>query len=311
MARLPLLFVALNALVAATSALEGASPKKVMIWVANPFNQTKLDAMIANLKVHRKSFTGIAYQFFAVCGAGSDDVGGSNDCSKEDATGEPHLAPGHPIHVPADLGQQLKKALGPSVELWPVISYGNPGNASVLDRMLTNPTLAAKFAEDAIKIGHAQGLTGYNIDFEASGSIPWASHVETFLDGFARALHSATPPIGVTYDCGNTPPAGPSIAPLDRWISMSTYTSSLPSFQSGLVQGLAASGEKFGVGLCPSCDKLNPAGVEARFDAISRIGKGKFRELDIWAYGDWPDYWWNAFEKWLSNAELSAPDMQV
>lgn len=311
-----MLFRTLLCFVAATNVVAqstsgGTSSKKVMIWVANPFNQTKLDAMIANLKVHRKSFTGIAYQFFAVCGDGSNDAGGSKDCSNADAVGEPHLAPGHPVGPPADLGAQLKNALGADVELWPVISYGNPGNASVLNRLMTSKANAAKFAEDAIKIAHAQGLTGYNIDLEADGSIPWQGNVEPFLTTFVNALHAATPAIGVSYDCGNVPPAGPSVASMDRWISMSTYTSSLSSFKSGLVQGLAASGSVFGVGLCPSCDVLDASQVDARFDAIATIGKGAFQEVDVWAYGEWPDYWWSSLEKWLANTAHGTHEMLV
>merc|ERR1711924_352381 len=109
-----------------------------------------------------------------------------------------------------------------------------------------------------------------------------------------KALHDATPPIGLSYDCGNVPPAGHPTAPLDRWISMATYTSSLASFTSGLTQGLEVSGAKFGVGLCPSCNILDPEQVKARFNAIASIGKGRVQELDIWAYGEWPDYWWSA-----------------
>lgn len=305
MLRQHLLLLAITINVAAgfgSSVPETSSSKKVMIWVANPLNQTKLDAMIANLKAHRKSFTGIAYQFFAVCGEGSDDEGGSKDCLKGDAEGEPHLAPGHPVQVPSDLGAQLKKALGPDVELWPTISYGNPGNASVLNRLLTNTTNTAKFAEAAIRTAHEQGLTGYNFDFEADGSIPWQANIEPFLIQFVTALHAAKPSVAVSYDTGNVPPAGRSIAPMDRWVSMATYTSSLSSFRSGLSQGMNVSGSKFGVGLCPSCDVLDPANVQARFDAISTIGQGRVVELDVWAYGEWPEFWWSALEKWLTSA---------
>lgn len=274
-----------------------ANQNKVMIWVANPNNQTKLDAMIADLKVHRNAITGIAYQFFAICGEGSDDEGGCKDCMAADATGEPHLAPGHPINVPADLGSQLKSALGDDIELWPVISYGNPGNASVLNRLLTSPGNIAKFAADAVEIAHAQGLTGYNLDLETAGMVD----VNPLLNELARALHSAAPPIGISYDGGNTPPEGSSVAPVDRWISMATYTSSESDFESGVLQGLNVSGEKFGVGLCPSCDPLNEAAVQQRFDFIKEVdAEGKMQEVDVWAYGAWPDFWWTAFEHWLA-----------
>merc|ERR1719162_1908709 len=212
-----------------------------MIWVANPFNQTNLDAMIADLKVRRNAVTGIAYQFFAICGEGTDDEGGGKDCTIADAIGEPHLAPGHPVGVPADLGSQLKRTLGDDIELWPVISYGNPGTASVLNRLLSSPENIAKFAADAVEIAHAHGLAGYNLDLETVGMVD----ISPFLNELARALHSASPPIGISYDTGgNTPPTG-SVAPLDRWISMATYTSSESDYESGVRQGLNVSGEKF------------------------------------------------------------------
>ena len=39
---------------------------------------------------------------------------------------------------------------GSALELWPTISYGNPGNASVLNRLLNDDDAAAKFIADAI-----------------------------------------------------------------------------------------------------------------------------------------------------------------
>jgi hypothetical protein len=125
MSRLWLLLLA-NSLVAGA-----VSPKKVLIWMANPYLQPDhkpdpitFDTLIKNMQAHRSGFTGIAYQYFAICGEGSDDEGGSKDCRPEDATGTPHLAKGHPVPVPDDLGAQLRQKLGADLELWPVISYG-------------------------------------------------------------------------------------------------------------------------------------------------------------------------------------------
>ena len=153
------------------SASSAVPQKRSLVWVANPLNQTRIDAMIADMRAHRESISAIAYQYWAICGEGSNDEGGSKDCSPEDAKGGVHLAPGHPTGVPSDLHSQLISGLGNSssgaiVELWPTISYGNPGNASVLNRLLANRTLTARFAADAIKFAHAQSLSGYNIDIE-------------------------------------------------------------------------------------------------------------------------------------------------
>ena len=83
---------------------------------------------------------------------------------------------------------------------------------------------------------------------------------------------------------------------------MATYTSNFSSFESGLAQGFASSGVKFGVGLCPSCGVDSESAVQQRFDAIASIGKGVFRELDMWAYSStgW-DAYWPRLEAWLSS----------
>ena len=108
-----------------------------MVWMANPYpepnhkpNPITVQGMIDGLKPHRMAFTGLAYQYFAICGEGSNDVGGSNDCHPKDATGAPHLAQGHPTLTPPDLGATLTAGLGKGyqgspLELWPTISYGN------------------------------------------------------------------------------------------------------------------------------------------------------------------------------------------
>ena len=210
-----LLFAVSSAALASAAAAE---KKRVLIWVANPNNVTRNNDMITDLKAHRRGFTAIAYQAFAVCGEGSDDVGGSNDCAKADATGAPHLAPGHPTKVPADLGKQLRAALGDDLELWPVISYGNPGNASVLNKLLNDADVTSAFVKDAIATAHAQNLTGYNLDLETGGM----GDITAFLKALSEGLHGASPPIGVSYDAGNTPTA-PDATDMTRWVSMATY----------------------------------------------------------------------------------------
>jgi hypothetical protein len=266
--------------------------------------------MIAALKPHhRVAFTGLAYQYFAICGEGSDDPGGSNDCTAAEAVGAPHLSRGHPIPVARDLGAQLAAAM-PGVELWPVISYGNPGNASVLNRLLLSRAAKKQFIADAIQIGHRQNLTGFNFDLETSG-VDHAA-LQIFVGEFVSAMHAANPRLGVSFDAGNTP-LSKAIA-MDRWISMATYTSSLPSFLAGLSQGMQASGSQFGVGLCPICSPLSAAAVRARFDAIASYGE-RVHEIDLWAanYGsatdklgvDWAPYW-PLLARWLAGNTTTA-----
>jgi hypothetical protein len=159
----------------------------------------------------------------------------------------------------------------------------------------------AKFAADAIKIAHAQNLTGFNFDIEDSGI---SANQTRFLKTFVSALHSATPRIGVSFDAGSTPQyTGEPL--MDRWVSMSTYTGDFNAFKQSLAQGMKASGSAFGVGLCPFCQTLSNASVEARFAEIAKYGN-QVREIDLWAAsyggsgdGDWAPYW-PYLEKWLA-----------
>ncbi len=291
---------------------QGKPPKKVMLWMANPFpepskNQT-VQTFIDGLKPHRMAFTGLAYQYFAICGDGSNDPGGGNDCKPEDATGTPHLAPGHPTQTPADLGAQLTAGLGRGyagspLELWPTISYGNKGNATVLNALLNDDAAIDKFIADAIAIAHKQRLTGFNWDLEPTGTPTMdRAKLAPFLQKLGAALHAATPPVLVSYDAGNTPVDG--VKDMDRWISMGTYTGSTPAYLLGLAEGVRTSGSKFGVGLCPVCQTLSRGDTQLRFDAIDKYN-GTIREIDLWAADytvpatpQW-EYYWPLLEKWL------------
>merc|ERR1711957_168921 len=200
------------------------------------------------------------------------------------------------------MGAQLRQRLDTEVELWPVITWGNPGNASVLNKLLDDPAATAKFVADAIKIAHAQNLTGFNFDVEVQGI---SGNFTSFMKTFVSAMHAAVPRIGVSLDAGNTP-LWTGEPMMDRWISMATYTSSFPDFNSSLAQGMKASGSQFGVGLCPTCSVLDAPPVEARFAEIARYG-GLVREIDLWAADvvgkpSW-EFFWPQLEKWLASPE--------
>ena len=120
-----------------------------------------------------------------------------------EASGEPHLACGHPTAGSADLSAQFTEfvvivasttcgccASGHAYrpggahgdaggEIWPVISYGNAVNASVLNRMLDSRQATASFIKDAIKVVHAQNLTGLNFDLETQGTYSKAHSLAT------------------------------------------------------------------------------------------------------------------------------------
>ena len=288
-----------------------------MLWMANPYPQpadppkrphpTTVQSMIDGLKPHRMAFTGLAYQYFAICGEGSNDVGGSNDCHPKDATGTPHLAQGHPILTPPDLGATLTAALGKGyqgspLELWPTISYGNPGNASVLNKLLDNDTAVDRFVADAIAVAHRQSLAGFNFDLETQGVDQ--GRLGGFLQKFGAGLHAASPPIKVSYDAGGTPIGG--VNDMDRWVSMSTYTADTGSYLASLAAGVEASGSKLPVGLCPICGQLSQNATEARFAGIRKYGE-VVREIDLWAadldggmVSQW-QWFWPRLETWLQS----------
>lgn len=65
------------------------------------------------------------------------------------------------------------------------------------------------------QVAHAQNLTGFNWDLEATGS-PSVNRplLASFLNKFVAALHGANPRIGVSYDGGNDPL--PNVVAMDR-----------------------------------------------------------------------------------------------
>lgn len=296
----------LAAAVACAEAKRPSGSRKVTLWMADPVPPVTVDSMIAALRPHRDSFTGLAYQAFAVCGAGSNDPGGDGGqghCSAADATGMPHLARGHPTGVVPDLGAQLTAGLGSgpggrALELWPVISYaggrcterpGCVGNVSVLNRLLDSLPATEAFIADAISIAHKQKLTGFNFDLEVDFM---SANLTRFMGSFVGAMHAASPRIGVTYSGGHVAdgPLCPTTTascrinrtiPMDRWISMATYTDQMPRFTTVLRHGVNASGSAYGVGLCPICFAANASEVRERFGAITQADT--VREIYLWA----------------------------
>ena len=280
-----MLQLALVAVAPSSLAQEGHDLDGQPVYPEPTKNQTA-QSFIDGLQPHRMVFTGLAYQYFAICGAGSNDPGGSNDCKPADATGAPHLALGHPTQTPPNIGTQLTAGLGAGfqdspLELWPTISYGNPGNATVLNSLIDDHAAIEQFIADAITIAHQQKLTGFNFDLESTqgGANPKVSvNLPTFLQKFGAALQAADPPVRVGYDAGNTPMAG--VEDMDRWISMATYTGNTAAYLAGLANGMQSLGSKFGVGLCPTCGQLSEAATQARFDGIAKYNT-TVREIDL------------------------------
>jgi hypothetical protein len=278
---------------AAAATVAGGGGRKVMLWWALPglgaeepptgHNQTQVDQTLAMLKRHRKGFTSIAFQYFSICGKYPGFGRHPADwvqCTKQQMFDPPHLAQAHPAGVPHDFGPQLKAALGEDVELWPVVNFGNgyPGdNGLSVQQMVNNTAAKNTFIADMIKGLHAQRATGVNFDWETGFTL---GIINPFLTELADALHAATPPLKISYDCSSTPLSlnprlvchNQQLAPLDRWVSMQTYTGSLPGFVNALETGMNCSGPKFGVGLsaaavpCNASTYTNGSFYQSRFE---------------------------------------------
>ena len=153
-------------------------------------------------------------------------------------------------------------------------SFRYPGdNGLSIQQIINNTASKAAFIHDLIAGAHAQQATGVNFDWETG--FPFGV-LNPFLTELAQAMHSATPPLGLSFDAGSLNPEGTTVpwctptagggpsgvdggklAPLDRWITMQTYTGSLPGFVNGLEQALNCTGDKMGVGASPAGLKLS------------------------------------------------------
>ena len=99
-----------------------------------------------HLEAHRASFTGIIYQGLAVCGNVSGHT--YHYCAAADNVGAPHLGMGHPTGVPADLPELFRDRLGDDLELYPILSYGDTTDVTLLDALFASEPLAEAFAAD-------------------------------------------------------------------------------------------------------------------------------------------------------------------
>ena len=137
---------------------------------------------------------------------------------------------------------------------------------------------------------------------------------------------------GLSYDAGSENPEGTTVpwcssaddahhsrtngahaqlAPLDRWITMQTYTGSLPGFIAGLEEGLNCTGTKLGVGLSAAAVPctLNASFYQARFEAMSSSSKKlgiNVGQVSVWGMRDGTNnnncyhVIWPYLKKWLA-----------
>ena len=127
-----------------------------------------------------------------------------------------------------------------------------------IQQMINNTASKAAFIGDLIKGAHAQQATGVNLDWETG--FPYGI-INPFMRELADAMHAAQPPLKLSYDASSSPYSlgttrvchNPTLAPLDRWISMQTYTGSLPGFVNALEVGLNCTGNKVCAIPNPSC----------------------------------------------------------
>jgi hypothetical protein len=279
--------------------LAGPSPGgrgKVTLWVyGNIITGGQLDGVISQLSAHTNSFDSISYQCY---GVGDDGSFQAN----------------HPYGVPANAAEQFRARLG--VETWPVISAGT--SYDPFAKLFSDPALQESFIQTAINEAHAHGITGCtscdfyfcskylnqilmifffffsdNVDWEVNGqwaNDPWCHDTITFLTTFANRLHQAS--IGISIDL----PSGSSVCspdstrllaqlPADRLITMGTYSATSPTvadFNRYLVDGLAAFGSRFAVGLdAVDAPFLSQQDVQKEFQLASSSG---LQEICVWFY---------------------------
>ena len=248
-----------------------------------------------HLEAHRASFTGIIYQGLAVCGNVSGHT--YHYCAAADNVGAPHLGMGHPTGVPADLPELFRDRLGDDLELYPILSYGDTTDVTLLDALFASEPLAEAFAADALAYAAAHGLQGLNFDIEPTATGTFWEDAPKFL-GVVEAAFAAAGK-RVTWDSNG--PEGRAY-PVDEWIAMTTYGYDTgDGYQLEAVRGLTAVGpDRFGFGMCPTCTLHNASDVAGRFAYLAKPPGSLAREIDLWAtYGgagdayfdNWADYW--------------------
>ena len=299
-------------------------PKKVNIFLAVDTNTTAIDTVISELLKNRAAFTGITYQYFAICGEGS------KDCKPEAAVGLPHLAPGHcgcaPIDAsamsasglrslhgncdcPPDIAERFRAAFGPELELVPVISYGDTNSTVLLNQLLTDSGGTAKaFRKEALAYAKQHNLTGFNYDLEPTTTTTrtWQANARPFMAQFSAAMREAGRSTGWDSNGYEGFPLD-----IDRWIDMTTYYNSYSGhgFDDNMRKSIFSVGpERYALGYCPSCQLLNESEVATRFEALHSAPGSFVRTLDLWAvYGNGGDgvppgweLFWPKLEAWLA-----------
>lgn len=119
---------------------------------------------------------------------------------------------------------------------------------------------------------HDAGETGLSYDAGSENpegsTVPWCAPT---ADGHPSGLNGPTA----------------QLAPLDRWITMQTYSGSLPGFVAGLEEGLNCTGENLGVGLSAAAVPctLNSSFYRARFEAMASSSKRlgtNVSQISVW-----------------------------
>eukprot|EP01052_Picozoa_sp_SAG31_P044881 SAG31_NODE_7989_length_1546_cov_1.813407_1_plen_393_part_10 len=143
-------------------------PRKVYIWLAVDNNSTGDDAAIETLSAHTEAFTGVVFQFYAICGKGA----APNTCKDVDMDGPARLLPmwSEGSSPPADLAARLRSKLGEDKDMIAAISFGGSQDPELLVSLFRDANVTAAFIEDAITAAKAQNLAGFNIDLEPYGT---------------------------------------------------------------------------------------------------------------------------------------------
>jgi hypothetical protein len=240
-----------------------APERKAYIYLAIPTNSSAVDEAIVALVKHRASFTGVAYQYYGICGALAPWAS-KGYCSPQDSVGAAHLtAASYPAGVPSDIAERLRNGLGADTELIALISYGDTTDISLLQQLVTNETLTSQFTQDALKEAKRQGLSGFQFDFEPTSKLDWYPSMSGFLANFSAVLQGHGLHVG--WDSN-----GPEGVPykVSTWMDMGTYYGG-EGYKVNMLQGIYTVGvDRFGLGYCPTCQQLKEDEVEERFVSL-------------------------------------------
>jgi hypothetical protein len=189
------------------------------------------------------------------------------------------------------------------IETYPMIS-SFPYPPDFLDWMRACFESPDTFLKHAVKVAVEEGFTGYNVDWEPTGSATAADATAyaKFMDKFAKAMHAAgkklTMAVATWNPIWNLQLLGQT--DVDKIMTMSTYTSNFTTFHTKLNQAASLVPiHKLGIGLQDDTNpRISDLEAKLRVQMIQDLG---IQEIDIWQ-APIPDGWMLPLRRFAANA---------